>query len=220
MGGFGSGRRSGGQTSIVEDCLCIDACRWMREGIIRAGCHCSGAWCWTNSTTGETTASIKYRVDAAVTGGFAHISYSVRTTGKQLDYAVRLHTTEPNYAGLRWWFTCPLLTGGRACGRRARKLYLPPGAVYFGCRNCYRLGYRSRNVDSKTGAIDKALRLRTKLGGSASLCGNFPPKPKGMWWRTYARLAQRVEQAEGDCLRNMMAALGRLQSTKKKGSNT
>lgn len=220
MGGFGSGRGAWRQTAIVEDCISIDACRWMREGIIRAGCRSSGAWCWTNSTTGEATASITYRIDAGVREGFAHLSYTVRATGKQVDYAVRLQATEPNYAGLRWWFTCPLFTSGRACGRRARKLYLPPGAIYFGCRNCYRLGYRSRNVDSKTGAMDKARRLRMKLGGGASLCESFPPKPKGMWWRTYDRLAQRAEQAEGDCLRNMMASLGRLQGTKKKGPNT
>lgn len=220
MGGFGSGRRSDGQTSIVEECLSIDACRWMREGIIRAGCLSSGAWRWTNSTTGETAASITYRVDAGVSGGFAHLSYAVRATGKQLDYAVRLEATEPNYAGLRWWFTCPLSMGGRACGRRARKLYLPPGAIYFGCRNCYRLSYLSRNVDAHTSAIDRARKVRTKLGGSTSLCESFPPKPKGMWWRTYARLAQRAEQAEGNCLRNMMASLGRLQGIRRKGPNT
>jgi len=91
MGGFGSGRGNRGQTAIVEDCLRIDACRWMREGIIRAGCHSSGGWRWTNSSTGETSASIGYRVDTGVAGGgLAHLSYTVRDTGKQLDYAVRL----------------------------------------------------------------------------------------------------------------------------------
>jgi hypothetical protein len=221
MGGFGSGRGNSGQTAIVEDCLSIDACRWMREGIIRAGCHSSGVWRWTNSTTGERTASITYRVDACeVREAIAHLAYTVGTPGKQLDYAVRLQVTQPNYTGLRWWFTCPLVTGGRACKRRARKLYLPPGAIYFGCRNCYRLSYLSRNVDAKTGAIDRARKVRMKLGGGASLFDSFPPKPKGMWWRTYAGLAQRAERAEGDCLRNMRVMLGRLRSSTKKGPNT
>lgn len=29
------------------------------------------------------------------------------------------------------------------CQRRVRKLYLPPGAKYFGCRTCYKLTYQS-----------------------------------------------------------------------------
>lgn len=218
MGGFGSGRGSGRQAAIVEECLSIDACRWMREGIIRAGYRSSGAWRWTNATTGETTASINYRVDAGVvSGASAHLSYTLRTTGTQMNYAVCLQVTQPNYAGLRWWFTCPLSTGGRPCDRRVQKLYLPPGATYFGCRNCYQLGYRSRNVDSKTGAMDKAVRLRMKLGGSASLCERFPPKPKGMWWRTYDRLANLADQAEGDSLRCLSLRLDRLGSFTKKG---
>jgi len=52
---------------------------------------------------------------------------------------VRLTTTPTNFAGRRWWFVCPLA----ACGRRAGKLYLPPGARLFGCRTCYGLSYRS-----------------------------------------------------------------------------
>lgn len=32
---------------------------------------------------------------------------------------------------------------GVRCGRRVRKLYLPPGGRYFGCRHCYRLTYTS-----------------------------------------------------------------------------
>jgi hypothetical protein len=51
--------------------------------------------------------------------------------------------TPPHFGGIRWWFTCPCSVDCRACARRVRKLYLPPGARYFGCRHCYDLTYRS-----------------------------------------------------------------------------
>lgn len=48
-----------------------------------------------------------------------------------------------HFGGVRWWFTCPLTLSGVRCYRRVGKLCLPPGAVYFGCRHCHHLTYRS-----------------------------------------------------------------------------
>jgi len=59
------------------------------------------------------------------------------------DYFVRLVTTSPPVGGVRWWFVCPLVVNGRPCRKRVSKLYLPPGADFFGCRTCYGLTYRS-----------------------------------------------------------------------------
>jgi hypothetical protein len=42
-----------------------------------------------------------------------------------------------------WWFRCPLVVAGVPCRGRCRKLYLPPGARYFGCRRCHQLTYTS-----------------------------------------------------------------------------
>jgi hypothetical protein len=60
-----------------------------------------------------------------------------------LDYKVSLAVTRPRFGGLRWWFLCPLIVNGRACGRRVGKLYLPPGGRHVGCRRCHRLTYTS-----------------------------------------------------------------------------
>src|SRR6516162_3916153 len=51
MGGPGSGShyhwwRSSTKT-VVEDCLRLDANRWMREGILQLGSQRSGSWHWT-----------------------------------------------------------------------------------------------------------------------------------------------------------------------------
>ncbi len=64
----------------------------------------------------------------------------------------------------RWWFACPLVVNGRACGRRVRMLYLPPNGRYFGCRGCHDLTYRScqesHQYDRLTARIDKRLASR------------------------------------------------------------
>ena len=56
---------------------------------------------------------------------------------------VRLQTTATQFGGQRWSLACRLIVDGVACNRRVGKLYLPPGARYFGCRTCHRLTYRS-----------------------------------------------------------------------------
>jgi hypothetical protein len=39
--------------------------------------------------------------------------------------------------------------------------------------------------------------MRMRLGGSASTIKSFPPKPKGMHWKTYDRLSQKCKALEG-----------------------
>ena len=113
------------------------------------------------------------------------VKYTITRTGEQFDYPIYLRTTVPPYGGLKWWFICPF-----ACGRRVRKLYLPPGAKCYECRHCHNLSYVSRN-DGKYGALFKAQAIRMRLGGSPSIYDPFPPKPKGMWSKTYRRLLEQ-----------------------------
>ncbi len=40
-------------------------------------------------------------------------------------------------------FVCGLVVNGRSCGARVKKLYLPPGGRYFGCRRCHDVTYES-----------------------------------------------------------------------------
>jgi hypothetical protein len=99
-----------------------------------------------------------------------------------------LQVTRPNFGGRRWWFTCP------RCGRRAQKLYLPPGRGDFACRHCHRLSYDSRSRDAHERHQEHARAIRLKFGGSASLFDPFPPKPRGMWERTYLRWQEEYER--------------------------
>ncbi|MGI0016826.1 MAG: hypothetical protein ACREBU_25680 [Nitrososphaera sp.] len=109
---------------------------------------------------------------------------------ESLDYSVALETTPCTYGGYRYWLRCP----AAGCGRRVVILYL--GGCYFACRHCYWLAYESQHESAAGRALLKAQRLRIRLGGSASLAESFPEKPKGMHWRTYARLRAQAEEVE------------------------
>ncbi len=65
------------------------------------------------------------------------------TLRSRVEEAVHLQTTQPNFGGVRWWFSCPRTVDGEECHRRVGKLYLPPGGRYFACRHCLDLTYES-----------------------------------------------------------------------------
>ncbi|MSR59849.1 MAG: hypothetical protein EXS05_19795 [Planctomycetaceae bacterium] len=138
MGGPGSGNRYRFNTkSTVEDSLALG----MPDFRGRIHPHSSGTFTWTRwngnkssigyfvtwTDCGPTTVTLHYRWDDT----------------EDVRIPIRLQSTPTNFNGERWWFTCPLIVGGVACNRRVGKLYLAPGARYFGCRKCYGLTYRS-----------------------------------------------------------------------------
>ena len=130
MGGNGSGRwGSHVKKTTIENCRCLDASLWAREKILEEGTFRSGAWHWTDASTGEKRASLRYEVHATMAGfpPYVHLHYTLTRSAENLDYKVLLATTRPRVGGLRWWFICPLVANGRTCGRRVGKLYLPPG---------------------------------------------------------------------------------------------
>jgi hypothetical protein len=197
MGGHGSGARGRSSGICVESCLAIDAAQWSREGFFREDFIDSGEWRWANLSGGRIS-SIGVSID---TTGYEEktlrLTYSL-AGWEHLDYRLKLRRSRPNFGGVRWWFTCPLvLNNGLTCGRRVRKLFLPPRSKYFGCRNCYRLTYDSRNEATCHRAWAPLRRIYTRLGGDLDVDSTFPPKPKGMWNRTYERIRDQVEAAEG-----------------------
>jgi hypothetical protein len=133
----------------------------------------AGEITWTKVRTGEETATIGYVFrplgDGERWDGRLQLQYTItRPPGSDRDedktkmrYWINLETTPCNFGGERWWFRCPLVRGdspnGSRCGRRCFKLYEPPGANYFGCRECYDLTYESAQTahefDSLYGAI-------------------------------------------------------------------
>jgi hypothetical protein len=82
-----------------------------------------------------------------------------------------------------------------------RKLYLVPGQKYFACRRCCDLRYASQREDYAHRALSQAQAIRLRLGGSAAMDHEFPPKPKRMRWKTYRLLWARSDALWEESLR-------------------
>ena len=184
MGGYGSGRRGGRATTA--NYWQIDVRRMQRGGFLRPGSY--SVWKWSRNS--EVRASISARAG----WGSVILSYRHQAWGSdewvQKEYPVSLEWTRCNYGGERAWFRCP----GEGCGRRVATLW---GGPLFLCRHCWNIPYESQNETAWDRALTKAQAIRVKLGGEAGLIYDFPHKPKGMHWRTYYRLKEQSENAEG-----------------------
>jgi hypothetical protein len=146
MGGSGSGRWGWhDKKTTVEECLVLSAGKLVRDGIIAQSPGSGWLW-WTSTATGERTASVGYNREIDDDLVVLRLRYTVTRRGDykhDVEEWIPLRTTPSAVGGRRWWFTCPLVANGRPCGRRVGKLYLPPGARYFGCRHCHDLTYTS-----------------------------------------------------------------------------
>jgi hypothetical protein len=116
----------------------------------------------------------------------------VRPATTRREQLVSLTWTHQRLGGMRAWFVC-------ACGRRAAKLYLKPGNP-FACRACCALGYESRAESPERRrerqALEKAQKIRIKLGVEPNLLEALPARPKGMRHATYCRLIGALIAAE------------------------
>jgi hypothetical protein len=186
MGGYGSGRRGG--KHVAENCRSLDANKMHRAGCLRGGY--AGGWEWTRD--GQSVASIRF----ASTSERLTLDYRYRINGgdwQDVTQPVPINWEPCRYGGQRAYFLCPGVVGGRYCGRRVVKLYM--GNKYFLCRHCYRLAYRSQNLADHDRGLHKANKRRMALGGEPGTCAVIR-KPKGMWWRTFARHVGEIESAE------------------------
>jgi len=142
MGGPGSGRDFYPMKTAVKECFFLDVNHLAREGALDDGAQ--------NALIGDdphggppflVTFSTEFDDRRR---RFIILSYHwVSRFGRDMEdisLTIPLDWTPPYFGGLRWWFTCPL--AGKRCIHRVAKLYLPPGARYFGCRDCHHLVYR------------------------------------------------------------------------------
>jgi hypothetical protein len=148
VGGYGSGRWGlHTKRTPVENCFALDAAKLRLFGLLAPGKRQLQTLTWRRGEReageigllADTTDPAQPRLVAIYTatrpGADPH----------DLKYHIPLAPTLPNYGGRRWWLVCPLV----GCGRRVRVLYLPPGGLYFGCRECYNLTYTSCQESDK-----------------------------------------------------------------------
>ena len=147
MGGFGSGRWQGHpRKTTVEECLVLDAAKLAGHGIFCRLSRNGSTLEWGDLPTKGQKVGFHYSVTQIGGEGLVfRLRYTIgrRSRKEPVDLPILLQTTQPNFGGVCWWFTCPLELDEAPCGRRVRKLYLPLGNLYFGCRHCHDLTYQS-----------------------------------------------------------------------------
>ncbi len=198
MGGYGSGRQGGKNTT--NDYRNLDV-RWLqRKGLLNPGVGYGLNW----SKRGEPWGNIQARAGE----GFVTLIYRHKKDGGEWlakEYAVYLDWTACNYGGQRAWFRCP----AAGCGRRVALLYLGSAGI-FACRHCYRLAYPSEQETADDRATRQADKIRERLGWDAGILNWKGGKPKGMHWRTFERLEARHDAYVGVSLAWISKRLGLL----------
>lgn len=145
-------------------------------------------WAWWRR--GEQVASIGITIESRYSLRLRYQSRRQNSEPVQHDYPVAITWTACHLGGERPWFRCP------DCGQRVLKLY---GGARFICRNCLRLNYTCQQTSKRNRALDRAWKLRHKLGcdyGPFDYPAEYIQRPKGMHRKTFARrieLLMRVE---------------------------
>ena len=126
---------------------------------------------------------------------------------KEIEDTIHFLKVPNNYGGNRLYFKCPY------CWNRFRFLYMRWG--YFRCRKCNDLNYGiQQGGKGFTVPVMRMERILDKLGVKENLAPidmqcYVPNKPKGMHWKTYHKLVDKLEEAQDDyyckSMKKMMA---------------
>lgn len=208
MGGLGSGHPMWkGKKSTVEACKELDIGSWQRKGYFdNAPVSLTFSWNRGDRSLGSIGVAVLNRNSIRL-----HYDSWIgdnRSNAKSLDYPIPVSWTECNFGGKRPWFICPGMVNGQACRRRVAKLYLD--GSYFLCRHCHDLTYETRQTGKQDQALKKCQKIREQLGGSANMTTPFPPRPKGMHFKTYFKIQHEYYNALDQYNASLMASLDRI----------
>jgi hypothetical protein len=193
------GRGVWNKKNRVDEVRSIDILDLQRKEVFSKG----SSWSWTSSWSrnSEVIASISYRVETGENGPSGlRFMYTIteNDTGEKKDYnyVIPVVATPCNYGGERWWYVCPLVVNGRSCRRRCRIVYMPPGAEYFGCRECHRLTYESRQRQREKfyEGFEKPYKAAEALQEELSRARSWKKKEK--LWRRLSRAHAAIESFE------------------------
>jgi hypothetical protein len=191
MGRVHSGKRGG--KPLVEDCFTLDLAWIMRLGPIGDGQAGSGEIKWR--VDGVPSQSARFRLDLRELE-----SARLTICSEMISQVVTLTTVPQNFGGRRWWMRCPVT------GERVRCLYLPPGGARFASREALGLSYRVERLTRFDRPFEKLFRVQRRLGEVQGL-GAGLKRPKGMWKRTYARHASRLDALDVACEEKIVALI-------------
>ena len=197
MGGLGSGRRSICSLTPVERCWSLDISVMKRRGVLKAGWR--GIWRWPERGVPDI------KIGLVVLENHVVLVYAItRGGGPRIDvteYVDVVHLVCA-YGGTRSYFRCP------GCDKRILKLHLRWGR--FRCRRCNELTYGCQRENRMQRLRRKGWKVRERLGSNSLTGEPFPPKPRGMHWKTYQRLHGATLASEEEVVRCMWVSLQKL----------
>jgi hypothetical protein len=186
----GQQRKSAVYSPTCESCTSIDARKWNRQGLLRAGQAFSRSW----NRSGVPCGSMFVCTEADAVVLMSRWRSPGDSEWKLVEQRVPIVWTICHLGGRRPWFRCTAFSNGRYCGRRVAILY-GAGEV-FACRRCYGLAYASQQESPRFRKISRSRKIRMRLGGGPNILEPFPEKPRRMHRQTYLRLRARGEAAD------------------------
>ena len=202
MGGFGSGKSWWRSAKDETDTALRLDVRWLaRNGYLpRPGELRSGPVTW--SSRGQVTHWITVKSDGREPDALV-LEFRARAPGadwREVTQRVALDRTPCHYGGTRPWFRCP------GCGARCAVFWSVVG--FFCCRGCNGLAYSSTREKRHDRMLRRAEGLQAKLKWGGRRPGEWfggafepPPRPKGMYRRTYERLRAELWSLEDEAMR-------------------
>lgn len=164
MGGIGSGDRRErlGRKRRIEECVGLGTGLLVRRDMLRAGQTTQKGLRWGESLVcriearTEDLEHAELHLRFTVPGGQQKAAKGGTPPDAETQQIIRLAILRPRFGGLRWLLVCD-------CGRRASKLYLPPGGQLFACRICHNLAYASSCRSHHIPATHRDFAKRTGL---------------------------------------------------------
>ncbi len=130
---------------------------------------------------------IDFELHNVTAEGYIHLRYTVPVSNKEQNCRITLDHTPAHFGGYRTWFIFP------ETGARAAKLYLDPERGIFVSQRAIEALYASQMY----GDYDRAVAMKHKLAGR--LEEPYLSKPKGMHYKTYAKILDRYEHYDRTC---------------------
>jgi hypothetical protein len=177
---YGAGRP--GYRLKAEHCNRLDI-RFMRKrGFLKPGSY-NLSWKCGDEPRGTIDAQV-FDADQ-ITLHYRFKGYSDEVW-RDVVQRVPLETTPCRFGGVRQRFKCP------CCYRRVEVLYLRSGR--FACRHCQQVAYTSQSECPIGRITSRTHKLKAIVEGG---------KPKGMRWRTYNRICDRIDALDSAWLHAM-----------------
>jgi hypothetical protein len=188
----------------LQDGLKLDLNHLARKGLIKFGANIGARGIsWSTSHRGEIARGV---ITADMTDP-DHASFRL-AIGRFLQQ-ITLVSRPRHLGGRQWFFECP------ATGRLATVLWRPPGASKFCSRQAWgrQVAYASQFLDRDNRAHYGKSKIKSQLCSIGKFDPDdweFPPKPKGMRWKTYHRYEEKFDNYERSLNDTLFAKLAQL----------